>query len=245
MHDVRPTAVLGALLLAGGLVLGGWLIGRGFEAARVADRVVTVKGVAEQEVAADLALWPIRFVVTSNRLEEAQAKIEAASQAVRAFLVGQGLPPEAIAVRRLEVSDLLAQAYRSGPVDSRYIVGETLTVRTTDIAKVEAASQGIGALIAAGVVLDGGQGESGGGPIYLFTRLNTVKPTMIAAATENARVAAQQFAKDSGSRITGIRRANQGLFQILPRDEAPGLSEARQIAKVVRVVTTIDYQLAD
>ena len=245
MPDARPAVLVGALVLAGGLALGGWLIGRGFEAARSADRVVTVKGVAEKEVAADLALWPIRFVVTSNRLEEAQARIEAGDHVVRAFLAGQGLPADAIVTSRLEVSDLLAQAYRSGPVDSRYIVSQTLMVRTADVARVEVASQDIGALIGAGVVLDSTQGETSGGPIYLFTKLNDVKPAMIAEATANARAAAQQFAQDSGSRLAGIRRANQGLFQILPRDEAPGFIEARQMAKIIRVVTTIDYQLAD
>ena len=41
---------------------------------------------------------------------------------------------------------------------------------------------------------------------------------MIAAATKNARAAAEQFARDSGSVVGGIRRANQGLFTIRNRD---------------------------
>ena len=45
--------------------------------------------------------------------------------------------------------------------------------------------------------------------------------------------------------MTGIRRANQGLFQILPRDDTPGMTEEKQINKTVRVVTTIDYALTD
>ncbi|MEQ9398467.1 MAG: hypothetical protein RJQ04_04805 [Longimicrobiales bacterium] len=67
---------------------------------------------------------------------------------------------------------------------------------------------------------------------------------MIAEATASARLAAQQFADDSGSEIDGIRRANQGVFVILPRDNAPGVAEAAQRFKTVRVVTTVEYHLS-
>ena len=51
------------------------------------------------------------------------------------------------------------------------------------------------------------------------------------------------FARDSRSEIGGIRSASQGVFEILPRDQAQGISEASQIVKTVRVVSTIDYSL--
>jgi uncharacterized protein len=33
------------------------------------------------------------------------------------------------------------------------------------------------------------------------------------------------------------------VFEILPRDQAPGMTEENQITKIVRVVSTIDYRL--
>jgi len=66
---------------------------------------------------------------------------------------------------------------------------------------------------------------------------------LVAEATARAREAAEQFARDSGSRIGGIRRANQGMFEILPRDRAQGSTEEGQLAKTVRVVSTVDYSL--
>lgn len=36
-----------------------------------------------------------------------------------------------------------------------------------------------------------------------------------------------------------------GVFQILARDKAPTLQEARQVEKTVRVVSTLDYALVD
>jgi uncharacterized protein len=66
---------------------------------------------------------------------------------------------------------------------------------------------------------------------------------MIAEATANARAAAEQFARDSGSSASDIRQANQGVFVILPRDPAPGINESSQLQKIVRVVSTVQYLL--
>ena len=108
---------------------------------------------------------------------------------------------------------------------------------------MQAVSQKVDELVDAGVVFSMGEGYRSTGPAYLFTRLNDIKPDMIAEATANAREAAQQFAEDSGSSLGGIRRANQGVFVIQPRDGAPGIAESSQLNKTVRVVATIDYYL--
>ena len=101
------------------------------------------------------------------------------------------------------------------------------------------------ALAAIGVAISSGGefGANSGGPTFVFSGLNKLKPEMIADATARAREAATQFARDSRSQLGGIRQANQGIFEILPRDQAPGINESSQIAKVVRVVSTIDYYL--
>ncbi len=68
---------------------------------------------------------------------------------------------------------------------------------------------------------------------------------MIAEATASTREAAEQFARDSDSRLTGIRQANQGVFVIQARDRAPAIDESSQLNKNVRVVSTIDYYLQE
>jgi len=236
--------LISAAVLALGVAAAGWFIGTGFLAARTSDRYVSVKGVAERQVKADLAIWPMRFVATSNALDQAQAEISADARAVIAFLGEAGIARDEIELQNLQVTDLLAQAYRSGPVESRFIVAQTLVVRSAEVDRIAAASQKIGELVEAGVVLSN-DGQPMQGPFYIFTGLNAVKPPMIAEATESARAGAEQFAADSRSRVGGIRRANQGLFQILPRDQAPGIQESAQIHKTVRVVSTVEYLLED
>jgi len=193
-------------------------------------------------VKADLALWPLSYVSTDDDLGQAQARIVKSHDRVIAFLQNQGIDPAQADVRELEVTDRLADPYRSGSVESRYIISETLMVRSEDPLSIEKASQNIGELVKQGVVLSS-RGGRDSGPTFLFTRLSDLKPEMIAEATAKARNAAEQFAKDSGSATGRIRRANQGVFQILPRDRAPGISEGSQIDKTLRVVSTIQYYL--
>jgi len=236
------TSIFAAVVVGLGVAFAGWFVGDGFVRGKAADRYVTVKGVSERDVKADLALWPLSYVSTDNDLSRAQTKIGESHDQVIAFLQKQGIDPAQAEVRQLEVTDLLANPYRSGPVESRYIISETLMVRSEDPPAVARASQRIGELVKQGVVLSS-QGGRDNSPTFLFTRLSDNKPEMIAEATAKAREAAEQFAKDSGSTTGGIRRANQGVFEILPRDRAPGIMEGSQIDKTLRVVATIEYDL--
>jgi hypothetical protein len=232
---------LRTLVLALAIVAAGWLVGNGIERFRIADRWVTVKGVAERDVKADVGIWPLRFVSTDDVLDRAQQKIEADRRRVIAFLAARGIDSARTELQGLEVTDAQANPYQSGTVRSRYIVTMTLVVRTGDVERVQVASQAVGELVSAGVVLS--SGPFGGGPTYLFTRLNDLKPKMLAEATASARKAAEEFASESKSRVGGLRRASQGVFEILPRDQAPGIQQESQIQKTLRVVATMDYFL--
>lgn len=231
-----------AIILAAGLVLGGLLIGSGFARGRAADRFVTVKGVAERDVTADLALWPLRVSAADNDLAAAQATVSRSLAKIRVFLQRSGIDTADAELQEVHVTDNYALSYRAEQAPTRYVVRQTLMVRSTKPAVVLAASQRVGELVSAGVVLSSEEYQ-GGGPTFLFTKLNDVKPAMIAAATANAREAAEQFAKDSRTSLGGIRQASQGVFLILARDQAPGISEESQVNKVVRVVSTVEYFL--
>jgi hypothetical protein len=246
MIEKHPNLLIGAAVLSLGLIIGALLFGFGVARIRQADRFVTVKGVSERDVVADIAIWPIGLVASDDDLGRAHAELESSVAEVKSFLSRHGIDPEEASVQRFTVSDAQAELYRSREsVGNRYIINETLVVRSGEPDKVMEASAAIGELVSAGVVLTSGQQYGAGGPTFVFKGLNELKPEMIAEATARAREAAEQFAQDSGSRLGGIRRANQGVFVILPRDRAPGIEESSQVEKTVRVVSTVEYLLVD
>ena len=89
MHDGAAAPSRGGwipwIVLPLSIALAGWFIGMGVQNIRTADRFVTVKGVAEREVKADLALWPIQLAVTDNDLAAAQTRLSQNASRVVAF----------------------------------------------------------------------------------------------------------------------------------------------------------------
>ena len=192
---------------------------------------------------ANLALWPLRYVATGEDLTATQSQIARETRQVYTFLSRHGIDTTAVQLQALEVSDAFANRYQGERGGPRYIIQQTVMVRSDRPQVVMAASQKVSELVTAGVVLSS-SGEFGiGGPTFVFTLLNQLKPAMVAEATANARAAAQQFAADSKSSVGDIRQASQGVFVILPRDQAPGVNEGAQLQKTVRVVSTVQYFL--
>lgn len=230
--------IIVAIFLAIGLIGAGWFVKQGLFHLRGGERAVSVRGVAERDVVANLAIWPIQYTVTNNELAAAQASLDEQGKKVEAFLTAQGLPADNVKVQKVEVTDLLAQQYRPDNIQNgRYILTKTYMVRTNDVALVDKMYRNIGDLIAQGVIL-----AQGSGPSYMFTQLNDVKPDMIAQATKSAREGAEKFAADSGAQVGGIKTASQGLFSINARDD-DNAPESTVIDKRVRVVTTVEYYL--
>ncbi len=236
-----PFGFLGAVVLAAGVAFAGWQVGTGFFEGRKAERYVTVKGLAERDVTADLAMWRLRYTAAGSDLTQVQAEIDGNTDTIREFLMSRGVKDEEISLERLEVTDLLAQAYRSGGIgQARYIIAQNLLLRTTNVQLVDELGRDTGELVRRGVVL-----ADLGGPTYSFNGLNEIKPDLIAQATAAARTGAQEFADNSGSKLGGILRANQGVIVIRPRDNTGGVSQESQLEKTVRVVATVDYSLSD
>ena len=246
MND-RGNIVAGALV-ALGLILGGWALGAQIKATRLADRFVTVKGLVERQVKSDLAVWPISFKLAGNELGALHSGAETQKKTVLEFLEQQGIKSEEIMLGLIRVVDTQAREYGGDRSPYRYIVEQKLTVRTGRVDEVAAAAQKTALLLQKGLVLDSDRGQQG--VSYKFTGLNAIKPDMITEATRNARAAADRFAADSGSQVGSIRQANQGVFSILPADQAAGAGEEgyaydaeSSIMKTVRVVTTVQYYL--
>lgn len=233
---------LASIILACGIALGGFFPGYYYYQSQLENRTVTVKGLAEMNVKANLALWKIKFKTTGNDLTALQKKMETDLATIKAYLLEKGFKPEEIIIGRMNTNDLMTNPYRDAKAeDSRYILDQTITVRSENVDTTESALREIGSLVAQGIIFDNQDYNS---PIsYLFTELNQIKPQMLEQATQNAKQAAEEFAKSSGSTVGKIKNANQGVFSILPREQIPGANETDQIEKTVRVVSTVVYYL--
>ncbi|EKO3954461.1 SIMPL domain-containing protein [Vibrio fluvialis] len=231
-----------ALTMGISILLGLGLLGYFVEQAAVKfkeyDRIVTVKGLSEREVPADTVIWPIQFTLADNELPTLFTTLDAQTQQVMQFLAQQGIDTQSISISAPAVIDKKAQQYGGeARIEYRYLATQTLTVYSTHVDLVRQAISQIGQLGKQGIVFN--QDNYNNRVEYLFSGLNDIKPTMIEEATKQAREVAEKFAKDSQSSLGKIKRATQGQFSIVDRDNNT------PYVKKVRVVSTVEYFLSD
>jgi hypothetical protein len=238
------SAIIAGGLIGLGVASGGFLAGDALVKSRLGFRTVTVKGLSEREVKADLGFWPIRFVVTGPTLEAARAQLEGAQGSVKSFLASKGFAETDWTVQNIQVEDRLAgYNAQSTPEDTRFVLTEDILVRSGDVQKLTDAARSIGDLLKLGVVLSSDSYNAG--PSFIFTKIADLKGDMLTEATKRAREAAEKFAQESGAKVGDIQTANQGIVEINPAVEIPNDRPEKQIDKKVRVVTTITYFLRD
>ncbi|MFU8843254.1 MAG: SIMPL domain-containing protein [Bacteroidales bacterium] len=230
-------AILG-LSIGLGILIAGVSISRALYKTRTAERYVSVRGLAEKEIPADQAIWPITYKDAGDDLLRLQKQLDTNRDIIVDFLLEKGFKAEDISHSPPLITDTWAEVHYGGQTlpNTRYRIQKTVTLRSHDIQLVKQSMEKSGELVAKGIVLSQSWENR---TEFLFTGLNAIKPEMIREATLNAREAAEKFAEDSGSKIGKIRRATQGLFTISDRDaNSPDL-------KIVRVVTSLEYFLVD
>jgi hypothetical protein len=203
---------------------------------------VTVRGVSERDVTADLATWSVSFSHEGTELGPVQQSVDQQANAIRAFFQRAGFKPEDMTDSDVSLNREQPRDRDGKPVGPQKLtVSRSIQLRTNEVMRARLAYTRQAELLRNGVEL------SGSNITYTFTGLNALKPPMIAEATRNARQSAEQFARDSGVDVGRLKSASQGYFSVGPRDgedcDDCGSAGGSTPFQKVRVVTTIDYDL--
>ena len=102
------------LCLACGLIISSYFLSNALKEIKMAERYVTVKGLSERIVEADLAIWNISFRNSANDLEELQNDIDDNKAKLYNFLLGMGF---------------LSQKFRACPPNYRHTISALLRCR--------------------------------------------------------------------------------------------------------------------
>lgn len=196
---------------------------------------VLVRGLAQREVDANLAIWRMSYSLGSNELSTLQSEINTKNAIITEFLLAHGLDSDDFSTLPASITDTSLDMYSDkSRISYTYLATATTLVRTSKIKELQAAFKDSQALISSGIAI---KQDYENKINYEFTALNEIKPAMIEEATKNAREAAAKFAKDSNNEVGKIKNATQGLFSI---ENASGGLEDK---KTVRVVTQVEYYL--
>jgi hypothetical protein len=230
----RISLVASAALVALGLAGAGYFVGQGISERSAGRRIISVKGLSEREVPASVATWTIGYSATGNDLGEINKKLADSTKAVVAFLKDAGFAETDLAVQPPSLHDTSMDEREkdSPPPPERYRADQAILLRTSKVDAIKPALASASNLMVSGVLLSG-KSE----PNYIFNQVNEIKPAMIQEATKNARIAAEQFSRDSQTTLGKLRNATQGWFQVENRDAAT------PERKIVRVVVDVEYEI--
>jgi uncharacterized protein len=211
-------------IVGGGIVLIALVI---FFAARDFSKnasYVEVKGLSEQIVKADTAVWSMSFEVKSNNIDSLYADIDKNIITIKSFLKEKGFDDTEINVASVNI-------YQDTYVNAafRYNASNYISVYTNKVDIAKAASGDTLLLVKKGVVLNQNS------IAFNVSDINSIKPQMLEEAIQNAKETANQFAQNSGSRLGRVTRGNQGVFDITDKD--PGSPEYKK----VRLVSTLRF----
>lgn len=229
--------VAGPAILAIAIIVLGLSLKAGIDNFTNRDRRVTVKGLSEREVEADKVTWPIMTKDAGNDLSVLYERVERTQQKIKQFLMQHGIKESEITINTPKVDDNVVDAYDPSRIVNRYNMTSVVTVISRNVKVVQSALKARGKLLQEGIAVLSDDYENS--ISYEYISFKDMKPKMLEEAIANAQLAADQFAKNSKSKLNKIVSADQGQFSIEDRDE-----NTPEIKKV-RVVTTITYSLKD
>ena len=206
---------------------------------------ISVKGLAEKPVKADRAEWTVTLQVKGATIADALGKLRRERPALDEFLAEAGFEAASLTESNESTDPNYEQVEgRNGnmrSVQEGYVARQSITINTADIGKIITAARGIVQFEADGHPVNFGQ------PQFLVSNLEEVKMSLIAAAMQNSKARASEFARSGDVEVGRMRSASQGAFYILPASGDQDVSDwggsydKSTVDKIARVVVTVDY----
>jgi len=236
-----PASAGVALIAVAGLFASALYAGSVVRDVRSAPRYVTVKGFAQLPIRSDFVIWTGSLTARSPEMAKAYEKIEADLARVIAFLGEGGIARDQIAISPVSIQARFRQGERGYLTNEieLYELGQTLTLSSKDVARVETVSKEVTGLIRDGVEL------VSNAPSFYYTGLDDLKIEMLGAASADAKLRADEIADKTGAKLGKLSWAAQGVFQITPawstEISGQGMYDTSSIEKTVRAVVTLSF----
>ncbi len=201
-----PSIVIGiAIIIASAIMISGYV------KSKKVNESISVTGLVEKDFNSDLIVWQFSFSKKSNQVKDGYALIKKDFDVVMSFLAEHGIKSNTIQYSPVNMSRATKAVYQGTnytEVFDGYLLTQSFRIESKDIAGVETAIREAGILLESDIEILFEQ------PMYYYTKLADLKIEMVAKASEDGRVRADNIAKNAGSKLGNLKRADMGIFQI-------------------------------
>ncbi len=210
-------------------------------------QLIDVTGSARKNVRADLVIWRANVAVEAATLLEAQEKLSTDRTRIEQWLASKEVKD--LSSLPVQIKDITVQRYEETKTQRTtseervgYRLTQTLIVRSHDVERIPHLASDIAELIAQGVSL------ASEGFEFIYTPVAEAKIEMMAEATKDARLRAEQIAQQGGRKLKQLQTARMGVVQINPLYSSAtsweGNNDTKSLDKTIiaTVATTFSLQ---
>lgn len=236
----RIPLLVGLALLAVAVFLGSVAIGNGIRDRGRSD-VVTVTGSAKQRIVSDYAVWDASITAQSDSAATAADELAAWTGKVRSFLLANGIRAGELSVQPVSTQTVTPPSSGYTNKVGGYQLTRNFEVRSDRVPAVADVAEASSKLLAQGIPLSAQPLQ------YVFTKLASLRPALLAAATRDAQQRARVLVGATGAKLGGIRAVNVGVFQVTSPNSTEvsdyGVYDTSTLRKDVTAVVNVTFAL--
>jgi len=193
-------------------VLGIALVTNSWDKRLESSNTIDVTGLTKVDFTSDLIVWRGSFSKKAMSLKDAYAALKNDETIIKKYLIAKGIKEESLIISSVRINQDFEYRYdqngNSNRVFNGYNLSQEVKIESADVALVETISREVTELIDQGIEFYSYQ------PEYYYSKLSDLKIEMIASATADARIRAEQIAENAKSEVGDLVSADLGVFQI-------------------------------
>ncbi|NGM61295.1 SIMPL domain-containing protein [Sphingobacterium sp. SGG-5] len=215
---MKSVGIIISIIAMLGLILVAFVLGNAYKYKFKVSNSINVTGNAKQNFESDIVKWTATYNRKSMDLSAASEQLKQDRELVKTFLLQKGIKENEILFNAVNINREFSYHTDGQGNSSNTFTGYSLTQSVSieskeDLDKVDNVSREISALISQGVEL------SSNAPNYYYSKLEDLKLALIGEASQNARSRAENIAKESGSSLGALLKADLGVFQITGQND--------------------------
>lgn len=242
----KGAGLAGIVVVSAAVVAAAWMLGGAFVRARSDSEMIRVTGSAQKPISSDFVIWSLDVTQRAGTSAAAYAGLKASVDKATKFLRDKGVEPAQVFPSSIRTQTLYAPRPAGESYDyatmrevQGYELSQTVEVRSPNVDLVEKLAREVTDLISQGVSIESRE------PKYIYTKIGEEKVQILAEAAKDARRRAEEIAKSSGARISGVRFARMSPLQITPaystEVSGEGINDTTSREKAITAIVTLGF----
>lgn len=205
--------VISSAIIGLAFIIGLFIVGKAYKYRSTSQETITVTGSAEKDFLSDLIVWKGSYSRKSMDLKSAYAQLKDDENVVRKYLSEKGIQPAQMVFSSVNIIKefnypIDANGRSLGQQFSGYNLTQTARIESPDVDKINTISREATELIQQGIEFNSMA------PLFYYTKLTQIKMDLLAKASADGKQRAEIIAKNAGSSLGKLNKANLGVFQI-------------------------------